>query len=137
MDNGEKGYLLRVDLLKIPELSVNPLAERIVDLFIPPQNKDQKCDFSRFCAILAHFQPTKSDTKDAHLNSAKSKAKLIFEIFDKDYSGKIAQDEILEILRFMVNIRCWIKVFPHDMFLFLVLTNSGAEKGRCACKLKQ
>ena len=81
---------------------MNPLAERIVDLFIPPQNEDAICTFSRFCQVLAHFQPTTSNTKEDDLNSARNKAKLVFEVFDKDYSGKVAKDEILEILRFMV-----------------------------------
>ena len=102
LDRGGKGHLAREDLLAIPELAINPLAERIIDLFIPPQIEEQICSFKRFCDVLAHFQPTKPDTKDADLNSARSKAKLIFEVFDKDYSGKIAQNEILQILRFMV-----------------------------------
>ena len=49
------------------------------------------------------FNPRKSGTKDEDPNSALSKAKLVFEVFDKDESGKIAANEILQILRYMVN----------------------------------
>ena len=53
--------------------------------------------------MLAHFQPTRSDTREEELNSKVSKAKLIFDVFDKDLSGKIAADEVLGILKQMVG----------------------------------
>ena len=53
--------------------------------------------------MLAHFQPTRSDIREEELNSKVSKAKLIFDVFDKDLSGKIAADEVLGILKQMVG----------------------------------
>ena len=33
IDRGQKGYVTRADMLKIPELAMNPLMDRIVDVF--------------------------------------------------------------------------------------------------------
>ena len=34
LDKSETGYLTREDFLRIPELAINPLAERIIDMFL-------------------------------------------------------------------------------------------------------
>jgi len=81
---------------------VNPLAERIVDLFMPLE-KESKCNFAEFCFMLAHFQPTNEETPDEMPNSAVSKAKLVFHLFDSNKSGKISKGEILDVLRYMVG----------------------------------
>ena len=47
---------------------MNPLAERIVDLFMPVE-KESKCNFAEFCFMLAHFQPTNEETPDEMPNS--------------------------------------------------------------------
>ena len=60
--------------------------------------------FNEKFQLLNIGQPTTKNTPEKAPNSAISKAKLIFEIFDKDHSGKIAQDEILQILRYMVRL---------------------------------
>ena len=106
---------------------MNPLAERIVDLFMPVE-KESKCNFAEFCFMLAHFQPTNEETPDEMPNSgpvksfpspkpdfpkwgkfwvqpdkAVSKAKLVFHLFDSNKSGKISKGEILDVLRYMVG----------------------------------
>ena len=68
LDRESKSFLNRDDLLAIPEFAVNPLAERIVDLFMPVE-KESKCNFAEFCFMLAHFQPTNEDTPDEMPNS--------------------------------------------------------------------
>jgi hypothetical protein len=88
--------------MNIKELALNPLGHRVVALFFPQNRKE--CNFHRFCKVLAHFQPTRNDTEDDEFNSARSKAKLIFDVFDKNHSGKITASEVLEILRFMVKL---------------------------------
>ncbi|CAG5107233.1 Oidioi.mRNA.OKI2018_I69.chr1.g3218.t1.cds [Oikopleura dioica] len=102
LDKTKKGYLSREDLSKIPAFALNPLAERIIDLFLPPDGP-QHCSFDRFCFVLAHFQPTRPDTEENDLNSAYHKAKLMFEVFDGDGNGKISMEEVLKILRQMVG----------------------------------
>ena len=68
LDRESKSFLNRDDLLAIPEFAVNPLAERIVDLFMPVE-KESKCNFAEFCFMLAHFQPTNEETPDEMPNS--------------------------------------------------------------------
>merc|ERR1712147_29782 len=102
LDKGAKGYLSRDDLSAIPEFAVNPLAERIVDIFMPAA-KDSKCDFVSFCTVLAHFQPTKSDTPEHMPNSGVNKAKLVFHLFDSNHGGTVSKTEVLDVLRYMVG----------------------------------
>ena len=74
LDRESKSFLNRDDLLAIPEFAVNPLAERIVDLFMPIE-KESKCNFAEFCFMLAHFQPTNEETPDNMPNSGPVKLK--------------------------------------------------------------
>ena len=39
LDKNETGYLTREDFLRIPELAINPLAERIIDMFLIDLNQ--------------------------------------------------------------------------------------------------
>jgi len=41
LDKNSKDYLDRNDLRAIPEFAVNPLSERIIDLFIPSHEQPQ------------------------------------------------------------------------------------------------
>ena len=105
MDKEDKGHLSRDDLIAIPELAINPLADRIVDLFLPTNASDSsstQCKFLKFCEILAHFRPCNSKTKDEDPNSRISKTRLIFNTFDRDHNSRVTRDELLEILRLMV-----------------------------------
>ncbi|CBY22674.1 unnamed protein product [Oikopleura dioica] len=106
LDKDSKGHLSRDDLLAIPELAMNPLADKIVNLFLPGENNDAtstECGFLKYCEVLSHFRPTNSKTKESDLNSKQAKTKLIFDIFDKDKSNRLTRNELLEILRMMVG----------------------------------
>merc|ERR1712131_312836 len=74
LDKQDKGYLSREDILLIPEFNLNPLAIRIIGIFVP--GDEGKCSFYHFCNILAHFQPTRENTPDSIPNSAVSKIRL-------------------------------------------------------------
>ena len=54
LDKEDKGHLSRDDLMAIPELAINPLADRIVDLFLPNHVNDStstQCKFLKFCEV--------------------------------------------------------------------------------------
>ena len=68
-----------------------------------PPDGPQNCSFERFCFVLAHFQPTRPETEENDLNSAYHKAKLMFEVFDRDGNGQISMEEVLKTLRQMVG----------------------------------
>lgn len=106
LDKEDKGHLSRDDLMAIPELAINPLADRIVDLFLPNHVNDStsaQCKFLKFCEILAHFRPCNSKTKEIDANSRISKTRLVFDTFDRDRNGRVTREELLEILRLMVG----------------------------------
>ena len=95
LDKQQKGYLTREDFLRIPELAINPLGDRIVHAFfrdghssanglaeISPEKPGDRdvvnfCDFVR---VLAHFRPIKKNAEKNKLNSRqeKLKCKLLF-----------------------------------------------------------
>lgn len=106
LDKDQKGHLSRDDLMSIPELAINPLADRIVDLFLPQNSHGSEstiCTFLTFCEILTHFRPTNSKTKERDPNSRLGKTKLVFDVFDRSGTGRVTREELLEILRLMVG----------------------------------
>merc|ERR1712189_19761 len=48
LDKEDKGHLSRDDLIAIPELAINPLADRIVDLFLPANASDSSSTQCKF-----------------------------------------------------------------------------------------
>eukprot|EP00088_Acartia_fossae_P068921 TRINITY_DN8855_c0_g1_i2.p1 TRINITY_DN8855_c0_g1~~TRINITY_DN8855_c0_g1_i2.p1 ORF type:complete len:224 (+),score=56.29 TRINITY_DN8855_c0_g1_i2:42-713(+) len=59
LDKEEKGYLSRDDFLRIPELAINPLGDRIVHAFFHDNKErtDDNVNFTDFVKVLAHFRP--------------------------------------------------------------------------------
>ena len=96
LDKQQKGYLTRDDFLRIPELAINPLCDRIVHAFFRDGHdgvngisdiSSEKglaagaaagrdvvnfCDFVR---VLAHFRPLKKTMEKNKLNSRDEKLK--------------------------------------------------------------
>lgn len=73
MDRGDCGTLSREDFLRIPELAINPLCERIVHAFFE-DSTDERVNFRQFMNVLAHFRPINSK-KENGLNSREEKLK--------------------------------------------------------------
>lgn len=129
MDRGDCGTLSREDFLRIPELAINPLGDRIVNAFFEDSNATDTVNFRQFMQVLARFRPIKK-SKDNKLNSREQKLQctffnphpsillisknslifsftVAFKMYDLDGDGKISRDELLAILHMMVgaNIR--------------------------------
>ena len=62
----------------------------IIGIFVP--GDEGKCSFEHFCHILAHFQPTRENTPDTMPNSAVSKIRLVFRLFDMSNNGTISKE---------------------------------------------
>lgn len=71
LDRGDCGTLSREDFLRIPELAINPLGERIVDAFFEESESD-RVNFLQFMQVLAHFRPIKKNNSN-NLNSIEEK----------------------------------------------------------------
>lgn len=80
MDKQGRGYLDREDLLRIPELAINPLGDRIVDAFFTGEKYSEhnnRLNFRQFINVLAHFRPI-NKRKPNLVNSRESKLKCKF-----------------------------------------------------------
>ena len=83
LDKQQKGHLTREDFLRIPELAINPLGDRIVHAFFrDSSNKDEEeggkfggasekeiVNFPDFVRVLAHFRPIKKNAEKNKMNS--------------------------------------------------------------------
>lgn len=101
LDRGDCGTLSREDFLRIPELAINPLCERIVHAFFA-DSTDDRVNFRQFMQVLAHFRPI-NQKKENKLNSREEKLKFAFKMYDLDDDGVISRDELLNILHMMVG----------------------------------
>lgn len=73
LDRGDCGTLSRDDFLRIPELAINPLGERIVNSFFQEGDGfSDRVNFKQFMRVLAHFRPIKKN-RDNILNSREQK----------------------------------------------------------------
>lgn len=105
LDKQGKGFLSREDFLRIPELAINPLGDRIVHAFFQESQKveDDQVDFRDFVRVLAHFRPIKKDKVDSTLNSRMEKLHFAFRMYDLDGDDKISKEELLAVLTMMVG----------------------------------
>lgn len=73
LDRTDCGTLSREDFLRIPELAINPLCDRIVHAFFA-DSADDRVNFRQFMQVLAHFRPIKKNSPNK-LNSREEKLK--------------------------------------------------------------
>jgi len=113
LDKSNQGYLSREDFLRIPELAINPLGDRIVHAFFTEGFKDElnNCaalrrddgvNFRQFMRTLSRFRPIK-EKKCNDLNNREEKLKFAFKMYDLDGDDKISREELLAVLHMMVG----------------------------------
>jgi Ca2+-binding EF-hand superfamily protein len=112
LDKDETGYLSKSILTRIPELHVNPLRDRIIEVLINDIGSDGKLNFRQFAKVLATFRrKTASSTSSHHHhhddvhepNSRENKLRFIFDVYDRDKDNKINKSELLSILNLLVG----------------------------------
>jgi Ca2+-binding EF-hand superfamily protein len=74
LDRGRKGYISAEEFLAIPELSINPLAQRLVRLF-------EAVNYKEFVKLLAPFSPRAPRDE---------KVAAMFRVYDVDGDGESA-----------------------------------------------
>ena len=79
LDKGDNGTLSREDFLRIPELAINPLGDRIVQAFFGETNGEDRINFRQFMRVLARFRPIKK-SRDNKLNNREEKLRFAFKM---------------------------------------------------------
>lgn len=102
LDRGDCGTLSRDDFLRIPEIAINPLGDRIVNSFFQGDGFSDRVNFRQFLNVLAHFRPIKK-YKENKLNSREEKLRFAFKMYDLDNDDLISREELLAILHMMVG----------------------------------
>lgn len=102
LDKSNSGYLSREDFLRIPELAINPLGDRIIHAFFSVESEDS-VNFRQFMRVLARFRPVKRNDNPDAINSRDEKLKFAFRLYDLDGDDKISREEILAVLHMMVG----------------------------------
>merc|ERR1712088_130246 len=105
LDKQNHGYLAREDFLRIPELAINPLGDRIVHAFFYESKSqgEEKVDFKDFVRVVAHFRPVKKNPAKNKLNTRHEKLHFAFRMYDLDGDDKISKEELLAVLTMMVG----------------------------------
>uniref|UniRef100_A0A2I3HBB3 EF-hand domain-containing protein n=1 Tax=Nomascus leucogenys TaxID=61853 RepID=A0A2I3HBB3_NOMLE len=80
------GTLSHEDFLRIPELVINPLGNRIINAFFP--EGEDRVNFRGFMRTLAHFRPIEDNEKSKDVNGP--------EPLNND---KLSRDELIQVLQ--------------------------------------
>jgi len=92
LDKDGSGTLTTEEFLSIPDLALNPLLERILQIF--DKNKDEEIQFDEFITVLS----TLSDK-----GSKADKLRFAFQVYDIDGDGYISNGELFRVLKMMVG----------------------------------
>ncbi|XP_008299489.1 calcineurin B homologous protein 2 [Stegastes partitus] len=111
LDKDDRGELSPEDFSTVSELAMNPIGDRIIAAFFSPGQ--QAVDFPSFVRILAHFRPTdanrsrngRNGAQQEPANSRTNRLKFVFQLYDQDRDGKISREDLLEVLRAMLEMQ--------------------------------
>lgn len=91
LDREKHGVLTKKELMMVPELAMNPLADRLVDVVLA-EGSDGAINFRDFLRLLACF----------HVRSDASLTRL-FQLFDEDGDGMLSRADLRSTIRQMVG----------------------------------
>ncbi|KAI8033883.1 calcineurin B homologous protein 1 [Drosophila gunungcola] len=111
LDRHQRGYLTPTDLLRIPQLLLNPLHRQIVDGFFPSRGlAGARLEFDQFvetCAIILvpQFPCGYHSHSDSFIrrNGRVQKLRLLSQIFDTRRTGHITRDDFRHIMRRLID----------------------------------
>ncbi|EDV19514.1 uncharacterized protein TRIADDRAFT_33396 [Trichoplax adhaerens] len=107
LDKRNTGSLTREEFMRIPELAINPLGDRIIESFFwdsTNNGAEPSINFRQFMRTLALFRPCKPNEKPQAIEEIREqKLKYAFKMYDLDHDGKISRHELLDILHMMVG----------------------------------
>jgi len=92
LDTDGSGTLTIDEFVSVPELAVNPLLERVLQIF--DQDKDNEIQFYEFIKALSIF---------SERSSKEEKIKFAFKVYDIDGDDFISNGELFQVLKMMVG----------------------------------
>ncbi|XP_003385569.1 PREDICTED: calcineurin B homologous protein 1-like [Amphimedon queenslandica] len=105
LDKRSKGYLTRQDLMLIPDLAINPLGTRIIDVFFLDEENSsrvvEEVNFRQFIRTLALFH--NKNKGDGTTSCDEKRIEFLFKIYDKDRDGKLSKDDLAHVLSCLVG----------------------------------
>merc|ERR1712110_25325 len=102
LDGAGKGYLVRHDFSELPELQINPLRGRILDMFFEHR---KTVTFYRFCVVLSCFKKDHTgNDEDVEVSqqSRLQKLQFLYKMYDKNADGALSATEFSSLLRAML-----------------------------------
>ncbi|XP_016980085.1 calcineurin B homologous protein 1 [Drosophila rhopaloa] len=107
LDRHQRGYLTPTDLLRIPQLSLNPLHRQIVDGFFPSREAGARLGFTQFVETCATFLvPQFGRGSLGRRDGRAQKLRLLSKMFDTRRSGRITRDDFRQIMRSLLDPVC-------------------------------
>merc|ERR1712226_199199 len=101
LDVERNGFLQRQDFLRIPELTINPLGDRIIHAFF--HGREDRLEFQDCVSVLSFFRPLSRTKAKNKTNSKENKLLFSFRMYDLDGDGSITVDELLAVLTMMMD----------------------------------
>lgn len=83
LDRNSGGFISADEILSVPEFAVNPLSQRLMRML-------DGLNFKEFVAFLSPF---------SSCASLQQKVEFIFKVYDSDGNGKVAFNDMLDVLR--------------------------------------
>jgi Ca2+-binding EF-hand superfamily protein len=84
LDKKNLSYLTKEDFVRIPELHINPLRDRIIDVIVDDNGSNDRINFKQFAKLFSTFRRGKTDNV-----SKDNKLKFLFSVYDRDKDNKI------------------------------------------------
>ncbi|XP_065723845.1 calcineurin B homologous protein 1 [Drosophila suzukii] len=105
LDRHQRGYLTPTDLLRIPQLSLNPLHRQIVDGFFPSRDPSARLYFAQFVETCATFLVPQfgRSSSTGRRDGRAQKLRLLTKMFDTRRSGCITRDDFRQIMRSLLD----------------------------------
>ncbi|EDV45455.1 calcineurin B homologous protein 1 [Drosophila erecta] len=105
LDRQQRGYLTPTDLLRIPQLLLNPLHRQIIDGFFPSREPSERMDFKQFVDTCSTFLVPQFGRGSARRRDGRvQKLRLLSKMFDTRRSGCITRSDFRQIMRSIVNL---------------------------------
>ncbi|XP_041632275.1 calcineurin B homologous protein 1 [Drosophila kikkawai] len=89
LDRFEDGYLTPSDLLRIPQLALNPMYRQVVDCFFDNPGQDARLGFDKFVEIFAIILRPESGPFGGAKPGRSEKLRFLTQMFDSSHSGCI------------------------------------------------